>query len=683
MNPNLPKSSTPSDTCSDVRPTITPQQPPTMAPSWAPAWGRIWKGLTLVLLLCIALPAHAAKILFVHAPSGGVPSATDQALVDELTRGLGQSVKLRPVSSAAEKPAANEADAVDLVIVSESVGSGNVTDAFKDVTKPVLLLEAFIADDMLVAVPGTVGDQTQADILNPDHPLAAGLSGIVDLYKSPKTLSTFTSASPDAIKVASALGQPETGALVAFLPGAKMESDFVAPGRRVCLGLHSAVPEAYTSQARALFRAAVGWTVELPLQTTKARTKPVIARQPVDTRVFAGQQAELLVDARGSEPLSFQWMRGATKVDGATSSILRLQASAADDGAVFTVEVRNDLGSVLSQAAKLKVLPDDGRKMLVEFSEGSGITTANGGNLEGKGTFAMANGYPQFSKNVPTGSFTPPGNVGSVDFGTVGDDQGGRAVDFTNPFGGSIGSYNAITICGWLNSRDLRAGPGGNRIAFAAPGIGGAGFDLIHTPEGTLKLGVNQAPDSAPESSPVLTEDPNAGSQNWIFFAVTYDSASGGNVAFYFGRGDAAAALDVTSEYAAGTIARTGELTLGNLASVDLNRNVQGPDQSRIFRGLMDEVRVFGSALTLAEIQNQQKSRARPTVDPVPLSAALSGQQIRLYWPATGTFVLESIPQLGQGTWTAVSQQPTLGQGVYSVTLPTSSAGQFYRLRVP
>ncbi|MBM3824815.1 MAG: hypothetical protein FJ404_18370, partial [Verrucomicrobia bacterium] len=170
-------------------------------------------------------------------------------------------MKLRPVASAAEKPAGSEADAMDLVVVSESVSSGAVADAFKDVTKPVLMLEAFIADDMLVAVPGTAANQTQVDILNPDHPLAAGLSGAVDIYKAAKILSTFTSTSTDAIKVASAVGQPDTGALVAFLKGAKMESDFVAPGRRVCLGLHSAVPEEYTSQARALFRAAVSWSL--------------------------------------------------------------------------------------------------------------------------------------------------------------------------------------------------------------------------------------------------------------------------------------------------------------------------------------------------------------------------------------------------------------------------------------
>lgn len=611
--------------------------------------------LTAWLGLSAVMPLQAATILFVHAPSGGVPSATDQALINELSLGLGHKVNLRPVSSAAEKPAGSEADTVDLVIVSESVGSGNVADAFKEVTKPVLLLEAFIADDMQVATPGTLATQSQVDIVNPDHPLAAGLSGTVDIYKSAKTLSTFTSASTDAIKVASGVGQPDVGAMLAFLPGAKMESDFVAPGRRVCLGLHSAVPEEFTSQAKALFRAAVTWSMGLPVPSVGAQTKPVIARQPADIQVFVEQQAELGVEARGTEPLSYQWKRADKDIDGATSNICRFRVVAADDGAVFTVAVKNALGNVTSQPAKLTVLPENGKKVVLLFSEGKGTTTTNLGNLSGSAKFALANNYPQFSTKVPAGPFAPSNNSGSVDFGAIDEGQGGRAIDFTNPYAGGIGSYPSITICGWLNSRDLRAGSGGNRIAFAAVGVGGPGFDLSQNLDGTLKLGVNQAPDAAPQSSALITEDPNTGSANWVFFAVTYDSAlPSGNVSFYFGRGDAAATLDSTLDYAQGPIDRTGELSLGNFAAVDLNRNVQGPDQSRVFRGLMDEIRIFRSALTLAEIQSQQKATAQPPTVPVPLTASLTTGGVLISWPVGGTFQLESRPLVNSGTWSSV-----------------------------
>jgi MFS family permease len=105
---------------------------------------------------------------------------------------------------------------MDLVIVNESVGSGNMTDAFKTETKPVLLLEAFIAEDMDVASPGTIADQTKAEILLPDHLLAAGLSALVDIYKAPKILSTWTGLVPAAIKVGTQTGNPDVAAIFAY-----------------------------------------------------------------------------------------------------------------------------------------------------------------------------------------------------------------------------------------------------------------------------------------------------------------------------------------------------------------------------------------------------------------------------------------------------------------------------------
>ena len=189
---------------------------------------------------------------------------------------------------------------------------------------------------------------------------------------------------------------------------------------------------------------------------------------------------------------------------------------------MFTVEVKNALGSVTSQPAKLKVMPDDGKRVIFPFSEGTGTTTTNLGNLSGSAKFALANNYPQFGTKVPAGPFAPPNNSGSVDFGAIGESQSGRAIDFTNPYAGGIGSYPSITICGWLNSRDLRTGPGGNRIAFAAAGVGGPGFDLVHGSDGTLKLGVNQAPDAAPQSSTLITEDPNTGSKSWLMIGLAF-----------------------------------------------------------------------------------------------------------------------------------------------------------------
>jgi hypothetical protein len=452
----------------------------------------------------------------------------------------------------------------------------------------------------------------------------------------------------------------------------------------VCLGLHSAVPEEFTSQARALFRAAVNWSMGLvvDISISRPQTTLIIVRNPVNATVFDGQIAEFVVDARGTVPLIYQWQRsdglGFADIAGANQKILRFPATITDSGATFQVTVIDDalFETITSSAATLTVLPEDGKKILLPFSEGTGTTTTNKGNLGGSGLFALTDTYPRFSTQVPTGPFAPPQNTGSIDFGAIDEGQGGRAVDFTNPFGSGIGSYPAITICGWLNVRDLTAGPGGNRIAFAARSIGGPGFDLVQTSGGSLSFGVNQTP-SAATSSPVITADPDVPSGNWIFFAVTYNSDVA-NASFYFGSGSAAAALDLTLDYAGGPIQETGQLALGNLSAVDLSRNSRGPADSRVLRGLLDEVRIFRSALSLDEIQAVQKAGA--PVAPVSLSAAIQGGNVVISWPAAGNFQLQSRQQVDSGIWGNVPNAPVLSGGRYSVTVPATASSQFYRL---
>ncbi|MBM3878445.1 MAG: LamG domain-containing protein [Verrucomicrobia bacterium] len=159
----------------------------------------------------------------------------------------------------------------------------------------------------------------------------------------------------------------------------------------------------------------------------------------------------------------------------------------------------------------------------LSFSEGGGFTTLNAGSLGGVGTVAQQNGFPIFVANVPAGPYTPAGNNSALDFGDIAAGDGGRAVDVP----GALGALNGSTVCGWLNCRDLTAGWGGNRLVFALDNPNGRGFDLVHLADGSLRLGVNQWPDGADGGGPVssvgkISADPNAGPDNWVYFAVTF-----------------------------------------------------------------------------------------------------------------------------------------------------------------
>lgn len=291
---------------------------------------------------------------------------------------------------------------------------------------------------------------------------------------------------------------------------------------------------------------------------------------------------------------------------------------------------------------------------------GQGITTTNSGALGGLATFAQpvdplweTNLFPAFTTNVPVGTYVPAGNDYSVYFGPIiGNSLGGshgRAVDLApdvSPGFGSIGAFPRLTVCGWLNASSLVTGSGGNRIAFALESPGGLGFDLVQRGNGQLSLIINQYNDGSPESSPnVITADANMGTNNWIFFAATYDpNLPSGQVKYYFGRNNKLASLDVARTYLPPTtnVDFTGVLTLGNFGAVEGARDGALGGNSRIYRGLLDEIKIYTNALTLDEIQQAQLNSA---VTPVAASllkspvntVAIEGQNPNFSVEATGS----------------------------------------------
>jgi hypothetical protein len=150
-------------------------------------------------------------------------------------------------------------------------------------------------------------------------------------------------------------------------------------------------------------------------------------------------------------------------------------------------------------------------------------------------------------------------------------------------------------VSGWVNCRSAQVGSGGNRIVTAI-NHGGDGFDLVMTGDGRLQLGVNQWPDGSPARSSAgqIPAHPDAPVANWRFFAVTYDATrSPAEVKFYFGTADQDASLDTTVAYDRGQVGEDpGPLAVGHF-----NRRTRPGHTDRMFRGVIDEIRVHGSRL--------------------------------------------------------------------------------------
>ena len=84
---------------------------------------------------------------------------------------------------------------------------------------------------------------------------------------------------------------------------------------------------------------------------------PVITVPPSPQRASVGSTATFSVEAAGTAPLSYAWFKGATQIEGATSSLLVLPRLALGDAGDYSVRVSNSAGSATGGPAKLTVNP--------------------------------------------------------------------------------------------------------------------------------------------------------------------------------------------------------------------------------------------------------------------------------------------------------------------------------------
>src|SRR5262249_8385817 len=104
--------------------------------------------------------------------------------------------------------------------------------------------------------------------------------------------------------------------------------------------------------------------------------QPIIAAQPADQTVALYGTASFSVTAVGSPAPTYQWLYSGSPIGGATSSVyVRPFALTNDDGALISVVVSNQLGSVVSRGALLHIVPDSNRPTLTAaFACGYGAT---------------------------------------------------------------------------------------------------------------------------------------------------------------------------------------------------------------------------------------------------------------------------------------------------------------------
>jgi hypothetical protein len=197
-------------------------------------------------------PSTGKNIVMIVGDENGtvIPGTSigDVFLKNHLELDLGHKVIRIPHDTPADKMLAF-ANAADLVIIVESVGSGTVGTKIVSTPTPILSSEAFLQDEFGFVNPkgksvdpglpepanafGAIENQTAINITNPGHPLAAGLKGRVQVYRFPREMNWGKDTAP-SIEVIAALTDYPTAKLIYLIrKGRNLYDGTPAPGLRI------------------------------------------------------------------------------------------------------------------------------------------------------------------------------------------------------------------------------------------------------------------------------------------------------------------------------------------------------------------------------------------------------------------------------------------------------------------
>jgi len=139
---------------------------------------------------------------------------------------------------------------------------------------------------------------------------------------------------------------------------------------------------------------------------------PSITTQPASQTVTAGQTATFSVTASGTAPLSYQWHKNGTAINGANSASYTTPAtSISDNAAQFAVAVSNSAGTVTSNAAILTVNPSSSGGTWQKVNTPAAATQINYIAFNNSNHWFLADRTTGFWKSIDQGTTWTPINT--------------------------------------------------------------------------------------------------------------------------------------------------------------------------------------------------------------------------------------------------------------------------------
>ena len=392
-----------------------------------------------------------------------------------------------------------------------------------------------------------------------------------------------------------------------------------------------------------------------------------ILSQPQSATVQLGDSVNFTVGAYGTAPLHYQWFFNTNALPNATNATLTLADLQPSQAGTYSVVVTNSLGAQTSQTATLQVYHSS-LVGLWRFNQGSGTAALDSSGLGNTGALEGENG------NVPAWVTGQPGFGGALRFTNNGADHADVTIPASTALKLGLTSTNTWTLCAWAyedsnGTGDFVASYG--RILVLDDGTafqlesGASGDGQLYTwSRATAAWQVPWGVGSA--VTPLLDQ--------WEHWAVVYD---GTNLTVYrnANQGPHAGVASTAVTAALGYAQYEGALRIGSEL---------GQAANRTWNGMLDDVAVFSTALSLAQIRAVMNGDFSGFISPPRLAISLGPTGLTLSWPtARATFQLQASPSLAPPLWTNVATNATAQGGALAVTLPVGTGEQFFRLTGP
>jgi len=209
------------------------------------------------------------------------------------------------------------ANGKDLIIETSTLGSGTVEvggiGKFRTLPIPAMDWEASSTDAFgfmdANANPGTTGGQTQVNIVDPTHPLAAGFpKGLLTVTGS----ETYSQGQPVGARIVATLANDPSQAIIfGYEKGDKGASGFVMPARRAFFFFQDNTAAVANENGWKLFDAATDWLLGIEVKTPPPSSVPTLAA----ARTAAGLKLTFTGTLQSADAVTGPW----TDVSGATS----------------------------------------------------------------------------------------------------------------------------------------------------------------------------------------------------------------------------------------------------------------------------------------------------------------------------------------------------------------------------